>query len=234
MDPSIISKDYYLSCMEKIKEILHIYDNANVSLLAADTCIKLCQMASSLKLRGDAVQYLSKAWSYSEFLSADEKIYVCNHLCRICKDLGYDRKFAFFTRILAQLTVKTVNPFLALSCYKRILPFYKLDKTFKRDGLNKQVAIGWPLIQKVIMKEVMDISLFTKDLEVITFFTTHFLRQLHHYIGASEQQEMMEQLRKLNMQPLKEKTMFNLSSIIDNVNSSFTGLPVVRRVEILP
>ena len=234
VDSKFLSKDYFVGVLEKIKEILALYEESRISLLAADTCIKIASIHAHLKSKSDTNTYLSKAWSFADGLASDEKIYASSRIAKLYRDIGFDRKFAFFTRILAQLTVKVTNPFLALACYKRILPYYKLEKTFKRDGDNRQLALGWPLIQKIIMKEVMDVSMITKDLEVITFFTTHFLRQLHHHIGASEQQEMMDKLKRMALQPLKEKTLFNLNSIIDNVNSSFTGLPVVRKVELLP
>jgi hypothetical protein len=80
------------------------------------------------------------------------------------QEMGLKRKYAFYIRQLALFLHKHANnPHLSLAFFKKLLPVYYLDKSqFITGGYSLSSHKGWPLIQKVLCKEMLDAAESTK------------------------------------------------------------------------
>ncbi|RKP17193.1 hypothetical protein ROZALSC1DRAFT_30977, partial [Rozella allomycis CSF55] len=191
---------------ERYKDVIMLYERGVAHLLASEACLNLARVLVELNSKAEAASILSKAWSFEGKM----KMF---------------KRAAFFLRQLALLLWKNGEGVLALSFMKKSLPYFHLP--ISSDSI---VLKGWPMVQKIVCKEVLTISESTKSPDLIQFFTTLFLRKMNKYMSSSEQSLMFNSLKKLCLSNKKENNRKNSIKIL-NENVSLVD---VNKIQIIP
>eukprot|EP01114_Cavostelium_apophysatum_P012728 TRINITY_DN2914_c0_g1_i2.p1 TRINITY_DN2914_c0_g1~~TRINITY_DN2914_c0_g1_i2.p1 ORF type:complete len:1117 (-),score=390.23 TRINITY_DN2914_c0_g1_i2:29-3379(-) len=231
--------------IQKATEAIQNYTKKKFAPLIAECSFKLARYHIQANRKKEATVLLMDLYDLANDLPLGSKIEVCSMIALLFKEMGYNRKFAFFIRETAVLYHKAHNAGAAHNLLNMIAKHYQLadlDESYAslsrrtksyfgdmtpynpnvRRPLKDKTQRDWGYVQKIMLQNLVRTSKGINDPHSLVRFSIFLLKLCSNLLSANAQLQYVAEL---------QAAVQNLpSNGFGQIEADLIGLPRLKKV----